>query len=173
MILKTLQALGRLHGCGIARRIEQTSGDLLSVNYGRLYPALLKLEQEGYVSSEWGDLRQQPQSQVLQAHTHGPQTTGKGSSRLAAEHRDPRALSLWKSAGLMKRMRSLVVRLFSLFHKKQLDRELDAELRGHLELKNLRAGMTPEAACRAALIKLGGVERRATRVDPLVALRYE
>jgi PadR family transcriptional regulator PadR len=54
MILKTLQTLGPLHGYGIARRIEQTSGDLLSVNYGTLYPALLKLEQEGYIASEWG-----------------------------------------------------------------------------------------------------------------------
>jgi len=54
MVLKTLQVLGPLHGYGIARRIEQTSGDLLAVNYGTLYPALLKLEQEGYISSEWG-----------------------------------------------------------------------------------------------------------------------
>lgn len=54
MVLKTLETLGPLHGYGIARRIEQTSGDLLSVNYGTLYPALLKLEQEGYISSEWG-----------------------------------------------------------------------------------------------------------------------
>lgn len=54
MILKTLESLGPLHGYGIARRIEQTSGDRLSVNYGTLYPALLKLEQEGYISAEWG-----------------------------------------------------------------------------------------------------------------------
>jgi PadR family transcriptional regulator len=54
MILKTLDTLGPLHGYGIARRIEQTSGDLLAVNYGTLYPALLKLQQEGYVSGEWG-----------------------------------------------------------------------------------------------------------------------
>jgi transcriptional regulator len=54
MILKTLETMGPLHGYGIARRIEQTSGDLLSVNYGTLYPALLKLEQEGYVTSAWG-----------------------------------------------------------------------------------------------------------------------
>lgn len=54
MVLKTLEMLGPLHGYGIARRIEQTSGDLLAVNYGTLYPALLKLEQEGYISSEWG-----------------------------------------------------------------------------------------------------------------------
>ena len=54
MVLKTLEAMGPLHGYGIARRVEQTSGDQLSINYGTIYPALLKLEQEGYVSSEWG-----------------------------------------------------------------------------------------------------------------------
>src|SRR5262245_6364597 len=54
MVLKTLEALGPLHGYGIARRIEQTSDDALSVNYGTLYPALLKLEQEGYITSSWG-----------------------------------------------------------------------------------------------------------------------
>jgi PadR family transcriptional regulator PadR len=54
MVLKTLEVMGPLHGYGIARRIEQTSGDLLSLNYGTLYPALLKLEQEGYIKSAWG-----------------------------------------------------------------------------------------------------------------------
>lgn len=54
MILKTIETLGPLHGYGIARRIEQTSGNLLSLNYGTLYPALLKLEQEGSIASEWG-----------------------------------------------------------------------------------------------------------------------
>jgi PadR family transcriptional regulator, regulatory protein PadR len=54
MVLKTLETIGPLHGYGIARRIEQTSGDQLSVNYGTIYPALLKLEQEGYIASEWG-----------------------------------------------------------------------------------------------------------------------
>lgn len=54
MVLKTLETMGPLHGYGIARRIEQTSGDRLSVNYGTLYPALLKLEQEGWIASAWG-----------------------------------------------------------------------------------------------------------------------
>ncbi|HTQ85860.1 MAG TPA: PadR family transcriptional regulator [Candidatus Solibacter sp.] len=54
MILKTIEMLGPLHGYGIARRIEQTSGNRLLINYGTLYPALLKLEQEGYIASEWG-----------------------------------------------------------------------------------------------------------------------
>jgi transcriptional regulator len=54
MVLKTLDLLGPLHGYGVARRIEQISGDLLAVNQGTLYPVLLKLEQEGAIESEWG-----------------------------------------------------------------------------------------------------------------------
>lgn len=54
MILRTLETIGPLHGYGVARRIEQTSGQRLSVNYGTIYPALVKLEQEGDISSAWG-----------------------------------------------------------------------------------------------------------------------
>ena len=53
MVLKTLDALGPLHGYGIARRIEETSGNRLALNYGTLYPALVKLEQEGFIEGEW------------------------------------------------------------------------------------------------------------------------
>lgn len=54
MVLRTLLTMGALHGYGIARRIEQTSADRLAINYGTLYPSLLKLEQEGLIESEWG-----------------------------------------------------------------------------------------------------------------------
>ncbi len=54
MVLKTLESMGTLHGYGIARRIEQISGDRLSLNYGSIYPALMRLEQERAISSEWG-----------------------------------------------------------------------------------------------------------------------
>jgi len=54
MVLKTLEAMGAQHGYGLARRIEQTSNNLLSINHGTLYPVLLKLEQEGSIASEWG-----------------------------------------------------------------------------------------------------------------------
>ena len=54
MVLKTLEAQGSVHGYGIARRIEQTSRNMLAVNYGTLYPMLLKLEQEGFIKGEWG-----------------------------------------------------------------------------------------------------------------------
>ena len=54
MVLQTLDTMGPQHGYGLARRIEQTSGDKLQLNYGTLYPALLKLEQEGFIRAEWG-----------------------------------------------------------------------------------------------------------------------
>jgi PadR family transcriptional regulator PadR len=54
MVMKTLETMGPQHGYGVARRIEQTSGDRLQVNYGTLYPVLVKLEQEGTIESEWG-----------------------------------------------------------------------------------------------------------------------
>ena len=55
MILKTLQSMGPLHGYGIARRIEQISQEQLIIQYGTIYPALVKLEQEGYISADWGE----------------------------------------------------------------------------------------------------------------------
>ena len=54
MVLKTLESMGALHGYGIARRIEQVSGDSISLNQGTIYPALLRLEQRGWIKSEWG-----------------------------------------------------------------------------------------------------------------------
>jgi PadR family transcriptional regulator, regulatory protein PadR len=80
MVLKTLESLGPLHGYGIARRIEQTSGDRLAVNYGTLYPALLKLEQEGYVSAKWGVSDNHRKARYYSL-------TGAGRKHLAAEAR--------------------------------------------------------------------------------------
>ena len=81
MILKTLETMGPQHGYGIARRIEQTSGHLLLVNYGTLYPALLKLEQEGYVSSAWGVSDNNRRAKFYQL-------TRAGKKQVARETRD-------------------------------------------------------------------------------------
>ena len=94
MILKTLDTLGPLHGYGVARRIEQTSGDLLSVNYGTIYPALLKLEQEGAIASSWGVSENNRKAKYLPAD-QGRQTPAReGNARLGADGHDPGALSL-------------------------------------------------------------------------------
>ena len=81
MVLKTLETMGPLHGYGIARRIEQTSGNKLSLNYGTIYPALLKLEQEGYIASEWGLSENHRRAKFYKL-------TRAGRKQLAKEERD-------------------------------------------------------------------------------------
>ena len=81
MVLKTLEVLGPLHGYGIARRIEQISGDLLSVNQGTLYPVLLRLEQEGAVASDWGSSDNNRRARFYRL-------TRAGQKLLQAEKRD-------------------------------------------------------------------------------------
>jgi transcriptional regulator len=81
MVLKTLDVLGPLHGYGIARRIEQISGDLLVVNQGTLYPVLLKLEQEGAIASEWGTSENNRRARFYRL-------TGNGRRRLRVETQD-------------------------------------------------------------------------------------
>ena len=78
MVLRTLEVLGPLHGYGIARRVEQTSGNQLLVNYGTLYPALLRLEQEGHIVAEWGVSENNRRAKFYSL-------TRKGRSRLRAE----------------------------------------------------------------------------------------
>ena len=65
MVLKTLDAMGPMHGYGIARRIEQLSEDALLVNQGTIYLCLIRLVQKGWIDAEWGTSREQPESQVL------------------------------------------------------------------------------------------------------------
>jgi PadR family transcriptional regulator, regulatory protein PadR len=81
MILGTLEALGALHGYGIARRIEETSKNRLTLNYGTLYPALVKLEQEGFVTAEW---RQSENNRRAKFYS----LTAAGKKRLARETRE-------------------------------------------------------------------------------------
>jgi PadR family transcriptional regulator PadR len=81
MILRTLDVLGSLHGYGIARRIEETSKNRLQLNYGTLYPALVKLEQEGFVTAEW---RQSENNRRAKFYA----LTAAGRKRLAQETRE-------------------------------------------------------------------------------------
>jgi PadR family transcriptional regulator PadR len=81
MVLKTLDVLGPLHGYGLARRIEQISGDLLAVNQGTLYPLLLRLEQEGAIASDWGASENNRRARFYRL-------TGVGRKQLQAETRE-------------------------------------------------------------------------------------
>jgi PadR family transcriptional regulator PadR len=81
MVLRTLEALGELHGYGIARRIEQTSEGQLVVQYGTLYPALLKLEQEGYIASKWGASENNRRARFYELTTAGRKQVEKESAK--------------------------------------------------------------------------------------------
>ena len=93
MVLTTLETMGPLHGYGIARRIEQTSGNLLSLNYGTLYPALLKLEQEGAIASEWGASDNNRKAKFYKLTRAGTEAAGARNTGLGAGNRDCGALS--------------------------------------------------------------------------------
>ena len=92
MILKTLDTLGPLHGYGIARRIEQTSGDLISLNYGTLYPSLLKLEQEGFPKTT---ARQSTTSSHAQAANNSNAKPKSGTKRPQSSRASSRP---WRSS---------------------------------------------------------------------------
>jgi PadR family transcriptional regulator PadR len=86
LVLRTLEALGPLHGYGIARRIEQISQDVLQLNQGTLYPALLRMEQEGWIGSKWGASEKNRRARFYSITT-------KGRRRLAKETEDWRRMS--------------------------------------------------------------------------------
>ena len=86
LVLRTLEALGPLHGYGVARRIEQISKDLLQLNQGTLYPALLRMEQEGWISSKWGASEKNRRAKFYSI-------TAAGRRRLAKETEDWRRMS--------------------------------------------------------------------------------
>lgn len=86
LVLRTLEALGPLHGYGIARRIEQISNDILQLNQGTLYPALLRMEQEGWISSKWGASEKNRRAKYYSI-------TAAGRKRLAKETDDWRRMS--------------------------------------------------------------------------------
>ena len=86
LVLRTLDALGSLHGYGIARRIEQISEDVLQLNQGTLYPALLRMEQEGWISSKWGASEKNRKAKFYAI-------TAAGRRRLAKETEDWRRMS--------------------------------------------------------------------------------
>ncbi len=92
MVLKTLDVLGPLHGYGIARRIEQISGDLLTVNQGTLYPVLLKLEQEGSIASEWGASENNRKARFYRLTRDGTQTIASRDPRLGTDGGHHRAI---------------------------------------------------------------------------------
>src|SRR5580704_15133261 len=166
MVLKTLEMLGPLHGYGIARRIEMTSGDLLSVNYGTLYPALLKLEQEGYIDS--GAISSTGRRTVLAEFWARSFRGGVTQRSLGKDFgRKPRMSNLRREcrererSSIMRGIRAWFLRLRNFFSRERsAEQDFAAEMQSNLQLhidENLRRGMSAEEARRNALMRLGGV----------------
>ena len=162
MVLKTLDVLGPLHGYGIARRIEQISGDLLAVNQGTLYPVLLKLEQEGAIESEWGASENNRRARFYRL-------TREGRKQLQAETKDweqtaaiIRSVLRCQSGGfVMKSLRRFLSRVSHFVTRRRDDERLKEEIEQHIALQtaeNLRGGLSPVEARRQAMLKFGGVE---------------
>src|SRR5260370_42102701 len=107
-------------------------------------------------------LGQQSQSQILQAHAGGTETTPERSPGMGTDNHDPRALFVTGREVFMRQLRTWCLRFAGLVHKEQRDCDLAEELESHLQMHiedNLRSGMNPAAARRQALIKLGGIEQ--------------
>ena len=175
MVLKTLDVLGVLHGYGIARRIEQISGDLLAVNQGTLYPVLLRLEQEGAIASEWG-----PSENNRRARFY--HLTAAGRKLLDVEKRDweqraaivARFFSVKRGGPGMRALRRAWSRLAHVAAdrgaaersedpvQERLREEMEAHLASQAE-ESIRAGMTADEARRNARLKFGAIE--AVRED--------
>ena len=182
MVLRTLLTMGEQHGYGIARRIEQTSQGRLSINYGTLYPALLKLEQEGLISSAWGTSENNRKAKFyrltkagrkqIERDTKQWETTSAIMTRFLAPGEDEREER-------MRVIRGWWHRLLGSFSGDRAERDLSAELESHLQLHiddNLRAGMTPAEARRRALLEArrrrvhqGGLPRTARLAGARVA----
>jgi len=90
IVLKTLDAMGPLHGYGIAQRVQQVSEDLLKLNQGTLYPALLRLEQRGWISSKWGVSDNNRKAKYYSLTRGGPQTVDQRSRELGTHGRSDR-----------------------------------------------------------------------------------
>src|SRR5262245_15243582 len=161
LILKTL-ALEPMHGWGITQRIQQISSGALVVNQGSLYPAMLRLEQRGWIDSEWGVSENNRQAKYYKL-------TRAGRKQLAEETENWRRLSTAIEQILQASCREGHAMLRKLFHHlrpglrgRNIERELDRELQFHLEMEtaeNVSRGMSEVEARRAARLSFGGVEQ--------------
>jgi transcriptional regulator len=155
VVLQTLDTMGAMHGYGIAQRVQQVSRDVLQLNQGTLYPALLRLEQQGWIHSEWGISENNRRARFYSI-------TRSGRKQLATERANWDRRRDGAAAGSGRMMRTLLLRIAGLFRRRALDRRLDEELRFHLDMEteaNRRRGMTAQEAGLAARREFGGVEQ--------------
>ena len=149
MVIKTLQALGPLHGYRIARRIEQISGNQLAVNQGTLYPALLKLEQMGWISSKWGESESGRRVKIYTLTRAGRKQLHKEEAQWQRAASIVERFLTHHGGRVMTRLRTFVFRLWALLRARRMDRDIDDEIASHLAEATdeyIRQGLSPEDA---------------------------
>ena len=160
MVLRTLETMGPQHGFGLAKRIQQISAGALDLNQGTLYPALLRLEQRGWISSRWGASEKNRRAKFYELTKAGRKQIARETERLGAHRGADGALSAGRRIGAS--MRTLWKRLTALFSSGSADRELSEEVEVHLEMRaaELRQqGFDPDAARAAARREFGGMDQ--------------
>ena len=156
VILQTLAAMGPMHGYSIARRIEQVADNLLTMSQGSIYPALIRLEQKGWIATAVGRVRDQAAGEDLFADDGGRAAAAGRSGELGARDRAGRPVPRGEVM-----MRTVIRRLLALVKARRLERELEGEVIAHLELAErdaIAAGLSPEEARRAARRSFGSIE---------------
>ena len=128
MVLKTLAAMGPLHGFGIARRIEQIADGAFALNQGTIYPALLRLEQKGWITSEWGTSENNRRARFYAITRAGQKAAGRRDRELGAHRGDGQAHARGRI------MRAWLARVAGLFRGRGRDAELRQEMDTHLAL---------------------------------------
>ena len=161
MVLQTLRTIGPQHGYGIARRIEQVSGDLIAMNQGTLYPALVRLEQDGLIKSKWGVSENNRKAKFYAL-------TKRGEKGLATEtERWSKVASVIerflkdgaRGRRAMMTFRRAITRLRESFRSGAIDRDLSAEIDSHLDHltdEYVRSGLDRDEARRRAVLAFGG-----------------
>ena len=162
MVLKTLNAMGPQHGYGIARRIEQTSENLLSINHGTLYPVLLKLEQEGAIASEWGVSENNRRAKFYRITKAGQKQLDSEVTQWAqATEIVARFLVIERNEGMIRTLRRTWNRFLGSLSTARREGDLAEELECHIQLlaeDNMRRGVPPEEARRRARLQFGRME---------------
>ena len=172
MVLKTLDTMGAQHGYGIARRIEQMAEGMLALNQGTIYPALLRLEQKGWIESDWGISENNRRARFYSITRCRTEATRDRSGSLVAHGGDdePDARGI-----IVMTLRSILMRISASLRRRSLDAALDEEVRGHLDLLARdyeRRGLSPEQARLAARRDFGGVEQMKETYRDRSGLRW-
>ena len=162
MVLKTLDVLGPLHGYGLARRIEQISGDRLTLNTGTLYPLLLRLEQEGAITSERGPSENNRSARFYRLTKAGRKQLEAETRAMGADDRADRAVLCREGEGSpVRRLRQWLIRLTTSMTRRHDETRLREEIDDHVAFEteaNLRRGLPPAEARRRALLTFGSME---------------